>query len=57
MNSKLFFSIFFGILAAGVCLYCFIRCQETAEQRQLALQDAPKREIGFAAILDEQERG
>jgi hypothetical protein len=56
MNSKLFFTIFLGILAAGVCLYWFIRWREKMEQAQNLIPHLPRREIGFAAILAEDRK-
>jgi hypothetical protein len=54
MNSKLFFSIFLAILAASICLYYFFLWQKRRETVQRSLNDCGKREIGFGAILKDQ---
>jgi hypothetical protein len=59
MNTKLFFSIFLAILAGGAGLYLLFHWQKRQEeaqrrQEQAALKRSPRREIGFLAILKEQ---
>jgi len=57
MNMRLFFAIFFGIVAAGVCLYFFIRWCQKEDEACLAKLEAqlPRKEIGFGAILANQQ--
>jgi hypothetical protein len=57
MNQKLFVTVFLAIFGAGACLYLFARWMEATEAKQLALPSSPRREIGFAAILKEQQDG
>ncbi len=57
MNMKLFFTIFFGIVAAGVCLYFFIRWRQKEDEAHSAKLESklPRKEIGFAAIRANQQ--
>ena len=59
MNAKLFWTLFSAIVCAVVFLFVLNRWRVSAEARQVALLSTLSREIGFAAIMaqDEEPKG
>lgn len=53
MNSKLFWTVFFALVSAGVCLYVLIRWHISEEQRLLTLSMSEPRGIGFSAAMSQ----